>query len=172
MELTFLYYFSASFSPAIPFDNGVSASPCRGRLRRPLISISGERKAANTLGVILGCFVLCWLPFFTLYILTPFIDKIQSLPNITFSVVTWLGYLNSMANPIIYTIFNPDFKKAFSKIFKCLDNKRGLEMTHMAYSKKFSTAQPYPEVLPRKKISTASPFISWFVNARWSKGAT
>ena len=96
-------------------------SPSRGRIRKPLISVTVERKAANTLGVILGCFVLSWLPFFTLYIMSPFVDAIQNLPYLVTSLVTWMGYFNSMANPIIYTIFNPDFRKAFSKIFKCLD---------------------------------------------------
>lgn len=32
------------------------------------------------------------------------------------SFLTWLGYLNSFLNPIIYTIFNIEFRKAFAKI--------------------------------------------------------
>lgn len=30
--------------------------------------------------------------------------------------LTWLGYLNSLLNPIIYTIFNIEFRRAFAKI--------------------------------------------------------
>ena len=33
--------------------------------------------------------------------------------------ITWLGYANSTLNPIIYTIFNDDFRQAFSKIIFC-----------------------------------------------------
>lgn len=35
---------------------------------------------------------------------------------ISFQAVTWLGYANSTANPIIYTILNKDFRTAFKKI--------------------------------------------------------
>ncbi|KAL3970125.1 phosphatidylinositol-4,5-bisphosphate 3-kinase catalytic subunit alpha/beta/delta [Sarotherodon galilaeus] len=34
--------------------------------------------------------------------------------------LTWLGYLNSLINPLIYTIFNEDFKKAFQKLMPFL----------------------------------------------------
>ena len=30
--------------------------------------------------------------------------------------ITWLGYVNSTLNPIIYTIFNMDFREAFKRI--------------------------------------------------------
>jgi hypothetical protein len=33
-----------------------------------------------------------------------------------FLITTWLGYVNSCINPVIYTIFNPEFRKAFKKI--------------------------------------------------------
>jgi 5-hydroxytryptamine receptor 1 len=32
------------------------------------------------------------------------------------TILLWLGYLNSLFNPVIYTIFSPDFRNAFSKI--------------------------------------------------------
>ncbi|CDQ99340.1 unnamed protein product [Oncorhynchus mykiss] len=36
-----------------------------------------------------------------------------------YSAVTWLGYLNSAVNPVIYTTFNIEFRKAFIKILNC-----------------------------------------------------
>ena len=33
--------------------------------------------------------------------------------------ITWLGYVNSTLNPIIYTVFNLDFRVAFKRIITC-----------------------------------------------------
>ena len=84
------------------------------------ISLSKERRAARTLGIIMGVFVVCWLPFFLMYVIVPFCvsccpsDKLRNF-------MTWLGYINSALNPLIYTIFNMDFRRAFKKLLhiKC-----------------------------------------------------
>lgn len=77
-----------------------------------------ERKAARTLAVITGSFVCCWLPFFVVALVRPFCaDRgCLQLPPLVVSVIGWLGYFNSLLNPIIYTVFNPDFRSAFRKI--------------------------------------------------------
>jgi len=80
---------------------------------------SREQKAARTMAVIVVTFVVCWLPFFTMYVTLPFCgESCQISPKIE-SFITWLGYLNSTLNPIIYTIFNPYFRKAFRNILSC-----------------------------------------------------
>jgi 5-hydroxytryptamine receptor 1 len=75
-----------------------------------------ERKAARTLGIITGSFIVCWLPFFTLALVRPFCGTKCHYPPLLVSVIGWLGYFNSLLNPVIYTIFNPDFRSAFRKI--------------------------------------------------------
>ncbi|KAE9551400.1 hypothetical protein FO519_005380 [Halicephalobus sp. NKZ332] len=73
-----------------------------------------DQKARLTLGVIMGTFLICWLPFFIVNIwrsLNP-----TFFPQHVFQTVTWLGYANSTANPVIYGIFNRDFRTAFTKI--------------------------------------------------------
>ncbi|XP_014665972.1 PREDICTED: tyramine/octopamine receptor-like [Priapulus caudatus] len=84
------------------------------------ISLSKERRAAKTLGIIMGVFVLCWLPFFLMYVILPFCAGCQ--PQVAvINFITWLGYVNSALNPVIYTIFNIDFRRAFQKLLsvKC-----------------------------------------------------
>ena len=83
-------------------------------MSRKKIDIKRERKATKVLGVVMGCFILCWLPFFIEETICG-IFHLTINEKIT-SVLTWLGYLNSLLNPVIYTIFSPDFRQAFGKI--------------------------------------------------------
>lgn len=67
-----------------------------------------------------GVFLICWVPFFTCNIIDAICIKLEKpdcrLSTTAFLLTTWLGYINSIVNPIIYTIFNPEFRKAFKKI--------------------------------------------------------
>lgn len=82
---------------------------------RQRISLSKERRAARTLGIIMGVFVVCWLPFFLMYVIVPFCPSCCPSRRLI-NFITWLGYLNSALNPVIYTIFNMDFRRAFRKL--------------------------------------------------------
>ncbi|CAN7938777.1 unnamed protein product [Ixodes hexagonus] len=74
-----------------------------------------ERKAAKTVAIITGVFVMCWLPFFLMALVMALCGSCDP-GKLLFSFFLWLGYANSMINPIIYTIFSPDFRNAFSRI--------------------------------------------------------
>ncbi|XP_045191211.2 alpha-2C adrenergic receptor-like isoform X2 [Mercenaria mercenaria] len=77
------------------------------------IAKARERRATIVLGLVMAAFILCWCPFFTLYIITSFC---YCVGEIVFTVVFWAGYCNSALNPIIYTVFNRDFRHAFHRI--------------------------------------------------------
>ncbi|XP_019615964.1 PREDICTED: D(4) dopamine receptor-like [Branchiostoma belcheri] len=81
-----------------------------------------EQKAINVMKIVIGVFLFCWLPFFVANVLQA-CQSCQVSPTM-FSVLTWLGYVNSAVNPVIYTIFNPEFKKAFKKILFCREPSR------------------------------------------------
>lgn len=84
-------------------------------VKRERLENQRERKAVITLAIITGCFMLCWLPFFIVALTAPFYDRMR-LSKVGQAIVLWLGYSNSLLNPIIYTIFSPDFRNAFRKI--------------------------------------------------------
>ncbi|XP_072030110.1 uncharacterized protein [Amphiura filiformis] len=91
-------------------------------------SVSGrkERKYAIVLAIVVVTFIGCWLPFFIVYLLGL---GIPNLPPQAFNATTWLGWCNSLINPMIYTIFNQDFRKAFKRILLCKTFKLRRELS-------------------------------------------
>lgn len=80
-----------------------------------------EHKAAKTLGIIMGIFTLCWLPFFLWYDIVYLCDTCREhCPQEVVAVVFWIGYFNSTLNPIIYAYFNRDFREAFKNTLVCV----------------------------------------------------
>lgn len=99
-----------------------------------------ETKAAKTLAIIVGLFIICWLPFFTVYVIRAFCSDCVN-PTV-FSVIFWLGYCNSAVNPMIYALFSKDFRFAFKRILcQCFcggsgrrtasTSRRGSDMSHV-----------------------------------------
>lgn len=106
-------------------NNGVSqqsekpintiGSPHQKKLR---FQLAKERKASTTLGIIMSAFTICWLPFFILALVKPITGAEYHTLS---SIFLWLGYANSLLNPIIYATLNRDFRKPFQEIlyFRC-----------------------------------------------------
>lgn len=62
--------------------------------------LAKERKASTTLGIIMSAFTVCWLPFFVLALVRPFLSEPSSIPSSLSSLFLWLGYANSLLNPV------------------------------------------------------------------------
>lgn len=78
------------------------------------IARAKERRATIVLGIIMATFILCWLPFFSTYLISSLTG--YNTPDLVFAVFFWAGYCNSALNPVIYTIFNRDFGQAFYRL--------------------------------------------------------
>ncbi|KAK2544488.1 Drd3 isoform A [Columba livia] len=99
-------------------SNGRTMSSLKLAHQQPRLIQLRERKATQMLAIVLGAFIVCWLPFFLIHILNTHCPSCHVSPGL-YSASTWLGYVNSALNPIIYTTFNTDFRKAFLKILCC-----------------------------------------------------
>lgn len=75
-----------------------------------------ELKAAKTLGVVMGGFVVCWLPFFSLNISHALCGSC-TIDVVAVMIAKGLHYFNSVLNPIIYSVMNQQFKTAFKHLF-------------------------------------------------------
>ncbi|XP_017272609.1 adrenoceptor beta 3a [Kryptolebias marmoratus] len=85
--------------------------------RRPSrLQLVKEHKAIITLGIIMGTFTVCWLPFFVANIINGCSRGI--IGDRVFLMLNWLGYINSGLNPIIYCR-SPEFRAAFKNLMGC-----------------------------------------------------
>ncbi|XP_054238358.1 D(1)-like dopamine receptor [Indicator indicator] len=103
--------------------------PAPGKEPTPSLrnSLRKETKVLQTLSIIMGVFVCCWLPFFLLNCLLPFCQpelktdhegQSPCIGQTTFNIFVWFGWANSSVNPVIYA-FNADFRRAFSNLLGC-----------------------------------------------------
>ena len=81
---------------------------------------NNERKASKVLGIIFLVFAVLWTPFFVINVLSVTCEVcFNRISTATMATIVWLGYMSSLANPIIYTMFNTAFRRAFIKILTC-----------------------------------------------------
>lgn len=126
-QARFLYKNASAISRSQMVMNGGDMSPSRNgpldgadRAGESVQKIQHEHKAARTLGIIMGVFILCWLPFFTWYITVSLCREACPCPDVVVVVLFWIGYLNSCLNPLIYAYFNRDFREAFKQTLQCV----------------------------------------------------
>lgn len=111
-------------------------------------SFMKELKAAKTLAVVVGAFVICWAPFVTLNVIYSLCSPILGCPCPVISpeiilATKWMHYGNSLLNPLIYGFTNRDFRTAF-KALLCSRNRSFLELALSAGPRRTAEANSLP----------------------------
>ncbi|XP_032442015.1 trace amine-associated receptor 1-like [Xiphophorus hellerii] len=73
-----------------------------------------EKKANITLATVMGVFLICWTPFFLS--IGFYSMGIVTIPVAAIEGFKWLGWSNSMLNPLVYAFFYRWFRRAFTMI--------------------------------------------------------
>ena len=82
-------------------------------------TLKRDVRAAKTIAIMIGLFLIGWLPFFSLGLVQYVRDDISVLPAHAIFAVKLLQYSNSLFNPILYGQKFPEFRKAYIKILCC-----------------------------------------------------
>ena len=135
-------YYTADRRDTNSYNNCLQVPEEQAQRRNERKRMKREHKAAKTLGIIMGAFVMCFLPFFSWYLITTLCGDSCPYPPIVASVLFWLGYFNSCLNPIIYAYFNRDFRGAFRKLLK-LDQCQNSDHSGTAFAGNNSETRDY-----------------------------
>ncbi|XP_031566911.1 muscarinic acetylcholine receptor M1-like [Actinia tenebrosa] len=76
--------------------------------------LSSEVRAAKTLAVVMGAFIISWGPFFIMNLIYGFCNHCLSAEAVM--VAKWMHYSNSVFNPFVYACMNKDFRASFISI--------------------------------------------------------
>ena len=87
-------------------------------------TLKRDIRAAKTIAIMIGLFLIGWLPFFSLGLVQYVHDDFSVLPAQAIFAVKLLQYSNSLFNPILYAQKFPDFRKAYIKIL-CSERGNG-----------------------------------------------
>nr|XP_032813786.1 trace amine-associated receptor 13c-like [Petromyzon marinus] len=93
-------------------NRGHGADERAGGKQKARTSLRREHNATKTLGIIMGVFLVLWLPYYASSIASAF-SVSGAIDPVAWDAFFWMGYSNSAINPVLYACFNRSFRAAF-----------------------------------------------------------
>ncbi|KAL9984549.1 hypothetical protein ACROYT_G006857 [Oculina patagonica] len=84
------------------------------------VSQQRQKRIVRMLVVVVVLFAVCWLPYHIIFLYMDF-----GQPQMTYSILAaimstqWFIYSNSACNPIVYAVFNANYRREFSRMLRC-----------------------------------------------------
>ena len=117
--------FSSALKHVNPFKMKEREKQRNSQLHKKRID-QREVRATIRMAIIIAFFCGCWIGFFLIYVIRAWCPNLHIHRSID-AFFFWLGYANSAMNPILYTIFNDDFRRAFQKLLGCYRRNKGVQ---------------------------------------------
>ncbi|CAH8574696.1 unnamed protein product [Heterobilharzia americana] len=73
-----------------------------------------EQKSVRSVSIVVGCFMICWIPFATVYLVEGICECLLS--EKVYMTTGWIAYINSLCNPFIYALCNKEYADAFRRL--------------------------------------------------------
>lgn len=80
------------------------------------VLLSTEYKATKTLGLVMGVFFVCWLPYYIVFVVMPFCHDCLFKEELVSPITLWLGWANSGMNPIIYGCLSKKIRRQLRQL--------------------------------------------------------
>lgn len=81
--------------------------------------LSRDQKAGRFIGIVMGVFVFCWLPYFVYFILSGVFGirlKDEHNHELLFKILSWLGYTNSALDILVYIFTSKELRMTLLKL--------------------------------------------------------
>ena len=93
--------------------------------RRRMSEVRRTLKAVLTLAVVIGCFMVTWLPFTIASLVQNSCGVACHLEDVIGTYLLLLGCANSFLNPIIYAYWNKEFRQLLVSSCRLCKIRRG-----------------------------------------------
>lgn len=111
-------------------------------------SVHKDLKATRTIFIVVSTFIICWGPFFTLFLIDQYRPStLKTLGNNTQMLLAVIFFVlmpsaNSFFNPIIYACFDKVYRRSFRKIlFKLIGRSEYLAANSSVYNNNRTTTR-------------------------------